>query len=107
MRANQLRPRFASMAMSCSAARRIALQHTQFATADLRTCGMIRLKLPEIGALVRTSVRRIKLRWPRAALPARIRSRHANRSTILKMDYGTCRRTECRLKIEQATANKN
>jgi hypothetical protein len=32
-------------------------QHAQFATA---TCGTIRLKLLKIGALVRTSVRRIK-----------------------------------------------
>jgi hypothetical protein len=36
---------------------RIALQHTQFAKA---ICGTIRLKLLKIGALVRTSVRRIK-----------------------------------------------
>jgi hypothetical protein len=41
-----------------SALRRIALRHTQFATA---TCGTIRLKLLKIGALVRLSVRRIKL----------------------------------------------
>jgi hypothetical protein len=39
------------------ALRRSALQHTQFAKA---TCGTIRLKLLKIGALVRTSVRRIK-----------------------------------------------
>ena len=39
-----------------AALRRIALQHTQFAKA---TCGTIRLKLLKIGALVRTSVRRI------------------------------------------------
>src|SRR5438552_12789542 len=39
------------------ALRRLALQHTQFAKA---TCGMIRLKLLKVGALVRTSVRRIK-----------------------------------------------
>jgi hypothetical protein len=58
MRANQLRLWFASMAyvLVCTL-RRIALQHTQFATA---TCGTIRLKLLKIGALVRTSVRRIK-----------------------------------------------
>jgi hypothetical protein len=37
--------------------RRLALQHTQFAKA---TCGTIRLKLLKIGALVRTSFRRIK-----------------------------------------------
>ena len=59
MRANQLRLWFASMAyvLMC-ALRRIALQHTQFAQA---TCGTIRLKLFKIGALVRVSVRRIKV----------------------------------------------
>jgi hypothetical protein len=36
----------------------IALRHTQFAEA---TCGTIRLKLFKIGALVRVSVRRIKI----------------------------------------------
>jgi hypothetical protein len=57
MRANQLRLWFASMAyVLLCALRRIALQHTQFAKA---TCGTIRLKLLKIGALVRTSVRRI------------------------------------------------
>ena len=35
-----------------------ALRHTQFAEA---TCGTIRLKLFKIGALVRVSVRRIKV----------------------------------------------
>ncbi len=40
------------------ALRRIGLAHTQFARAS---CGTIRLKLLKIGALVRTSVRRIKL----------------------------------------------
>jgi hypothetical protein len=59
MRANQLRLWFASMAyVLLSALRRIALRHTQFATA---TCGTIRLKLLKIGALVRVSVRRVKL----------------------------------------------
>jgi hypothetical protein len=58
MRANQLRLWFASMAyVLLCALRRIALQHTKFAKA---TCGTIRLKLLKIGALVRTSVRRIK-----------------------------------------------
>lgn len=57
MRANQLRLWFASMAyVLVCALRRIALQQTQFAKA---TCGTIRLKLLKIGALVRTSVRRI------------------------------------------------
>ena len=57
MRANQLRLWFASMAyVLLCALRRLALQPTQFAKA---TCGTIRLKLLKIGALVRTSVRRI------------------------------------------------
>ena len=57
MRANQLRLWFASMAyVLLCALRRLALQHTQFAKA---TCGTIRLKLLKIGALVRTSVRRL------------------------------------------------
>ena len=59
MRANQLRLWFASMAyVLLCALRRIALQHTPFAKA---TCGTIRLKLLKIGALVRVSVRRIKI----------------------------------------------
>ncbi|TAN70183.1 MAG: IS1380 family transposase [Magnetospirillum sp.] len=59
MRANQLRLWFASMAYVLLAAlRRIALRQTQFARA---TCGSIRLKLLKIGALVATSVRRIKI----------------------------------------------
>jgi hypothetical protein len=59
IRANQLRLWFASMAyVLLCALRRIGLNHTQFAKA---TCGTIRLKLLKIGALVRTSVRRIKI----------------------------------------------
>ncbi len=59
LRANQLRLWFASMAyVLLCALRRIGLGHTQFARA---TCGTIRLKLLKIGALVRLSVRRIKL----------------------------------------------
>ena len=59
MRANQLRLWFASMGyVLICALRRIGLKHTQFASAS---CGTIRLKLLKIGALVRTSVRRIKL----------------------------------------------
>lgn len=59
LRANQLRLWFASMAyvLTC-ALRRIGLAQTQFAKA---TCGTIRLKLLKIGALVRTSVRRVKI----------------------------------------------
>ena len=64
MRANQLRLWFASMGyVLICALRRIALKHTQFARAS---CGTIRLKLLKIGALVRTSVRRIKLAMPTA-----------------------------------------
>jgi hypothetical protein len=64
MRANQLRLWFASMAyVLLCALRRIGLAHTQFARAS---CGAIRLKLLKIGALVRTSVRRIKLAMPSA-----------------------------------------
>jgi hypothetical protein len=59
MRANQLRLWFASMAyVLLCALRRIGLAHTHFAEA---TCGSIRLGLLKIGALVRISVRRIKL----------------------------------------------
>jgi Transposase DDE domain group 1 len=59
MRANQLRLWFASMAyVLLCAVRRIGLPHTPFANAS---CGTIRLKLLKIGALVRVSVRRIKI----------------------------------------------
>jgi hypothetical protein len=59
MRANQLRLWFHSMAyVLLCATRRIGLHDTKFATA---TCGTIRLKLLKIGALVRVSVRRIKI----------------------------------------------
>ena len=59
MRANQLRLWFASMAyVLLCALRRIGLAHTEFAEA---TCGSIRLKLLKIGALVRITVRRVKL----------------------------------------------
>ena len=58
MRANQLRLWFAPMGyVLLCALRRLALQQTQFSNA---TCGTIRLKLLKIGALVRSSVRRIK-----------------------------------------------
>jgi hypothetical protein len=59
MRANQLRLWFASMAyvLMC-AVRRIGLDRTPFAKAS---CATIRLKLVKIGALVRISVRRIKV----------------------------------------------
>ncbi len=59
MRANQLRLWFASMAyVLLCALRRIGLEHTQFARAS---CGTIRLALLKIGALVRVSVRRVKV----------------------------------------------
>jgi hypothetical protein len=59
MRANQLRLWFASTAyVLLCALRRIGLAHTRLADA---TCGTIRLKLLKIGALVRVSVRRIKI----------------------------------------------
>jgi Transposase DDE domain group 1 len=59
MRTNQLRLWFAAMAyVLVCALRRIGLEHTQFARA---TCGTIRLALLKIGALVRTSIRRIKV----------------------------------------------
>jgi len=59
MKANQLRLWFASMAyVLVCALRRIGLQHTPFSEA---TCGTIRLRLLKIGALVRISVRRIKI----------------------------------------------
>ena len=59
MRANQLRLWFASMAyVLLCALRRIGLHHTRF---DNATCGTIRLKLLKIGALVRVTVRRIKI----------------------------------------------
>jgi len=59
MRANQIRLWFASLAyvLMC-ALRRIGLAGTKFARA---TCGTIRLKLLKIGALVKLSVRRIKV----------------------------------------------
>jgi Transposase DDE domain group 1 len=59
MRANQLRLWFASMAyVLLCALRRIGLAHTQFTDA---TCGTIRLRLLKLGALVRISVRRVKV----------------------------------------------
>jgi hypothetical protein len=76
MRANQLRLWFAAMAyVLICALRRIGLAHTQFARAS---CGTIRLKLLKIGALVRISVRRIKLAMP-SAFPhqAEYRAAHA------------------------------
>lgn len=59
MRANQFRLWLSSMAyVLLCALRRIGLQHTRFAKAS---CGSIRLALLKIGAVVTTSVRRIKI----------------------------------------------
>ena len=59
MKGNQLRLWLASMAyILLCALRRIGLPHTPFVDA---TCGTIRLKLLKIGAVVRISVRRIKI----------------------------------------------
>jgi hypothetical protein len=59
LRANQLRLWFASMAyVLISALRRIGLTGSQLADAS---CGTIRRKLLKIGALVRVSVRRLKI----------------------------------------------
>ena len=59
MRANQLRLWFASIAyVLLEAVRRIGLKATKLADA---TCGSIRLKLLKVGALVRISVRRVKI----------------------------------------------
>ena len=74
MRANQLRLWFASMAyVLICALRRIGLAETIFADA---TCGTIRLKLLKIGALVRVSVRRIRIAMA-SACPAAAEWRHA------------------------------
>ncbi len=71
MRANQLRLWFASLAyVLLCALRRIGLADTQFAAA---ACGTIRFKPLKLGALVRISVRRVKLaarRWATASFVA-------------------------------------
>ncbi len=77
MRANQLRLWFASMAyVLICALRRIGLAETAFAEA---TCGTIRLKFLKIGALVRISVRRIKLAMASACPAAEDWGRAARR----------------------------
>ena len=80
MRANQLRLWFYSMAyvLMC-ALRRIGLHDTDFAQA---TCGTIRLKLLKIGALVRISVRRIKIAMASACPAAQDWGRAAIRLAI-------------------------
>jgi hypothetical protein len=70
MRANQLRLWFASMAyVLLCALRRIGLHGTKLANA---TCGSIRLKLLKIGALVRISVRRVRIAMASACPAAQI-----------------------------------
>jgi hypothetical protein len=70
MRANQLRLWFYSMAyVLLCALRRIGLHDTDLAGA---TCGTIRLKLLKIGALVRISVRRIRIAMASACPSAQI-----------------------------------
>jgi hypothetical protein len=70
MRANQLRLWFYSMAyVLLCALRRIGLHDTDLAEA---TCGTIRLKLLKIGALVRISVRRIRIAMASACPSAQI-----------------------------------
>lgn len=77
MRANQLRLYFASMAyVLLCALRRIGLADTAFAKA---TCGTIRLKLLKIGALVRISVRRIRIAMASACPAAEAWGRAARR----------------------------
>jgi hypothetical protein len=77
MRANQLRLWFASMAyVLICALRRIGLAETALANA---TCGTIRLKLLKIGALVRVSVRRIKIAMASACPAAEDWSRAVRR----------------------------
>ena len=77
MRANQLRLWSASMAyVLVCALRRIGLADTAFADA---TCGTIRLKLLKIGALVRISVRRIKIAMASACPAAQDWGRAARR----------------------------
>ena len=80
MRANQLRLWFHSMAyvLMC-ALRRIGLHDTDFAQAS---CGTIRLKLLKIGALVRISVRRIRIAMASACPAARDWGRAAVRLAI-------------------------
>lgn len=66
MRANQLRLWFSTLAyLLLNQLRRVGLAGTEWARA---TCGTIRLKLLKIGAVVRTSVRRVAVHlssaWP-------------------------------------------
>jgi Transposase DDE domain group 1 len=79
MRANQLRLWFASMAyVLLCALRRIGLHETEYAKA---TCGTIRLKLLKISALVRVSVRRIKVAMATACPAAQVWGLAASRGS--------------------------
>jgi hypothetical protein len=81
MRANQLRLWFHSMAyVLLCALRRIGLHDTDLAEA---TCGTIRLKLLKIGALVRISVRRIRIAMASACPNAPIWGLAARRLSAL------------------------
>jgi hypothetical protein len=76
-RANQLRLWFASMAyVLICALRHIGLVNTVFADA---TCGTIRLKLLKIEALIRISVRRVRIAMASACPAADERARAARR----------------------------
>jgi len=83
MRANQLRLWFHSMAyvLMC-ALRRIGLHDTELADA---TCGTIRLKLLKIGALVRISVRRIRIAMAAACPAAQVWGIAAVRLALAKL----------------------
>jgi hypothetical protein len=80
MRANQLRLWFHSMAyVLLCATRRIGLHDTKFAAA---TCGTIRLKLLKIGALVRVSVRRVRIAMASACPVSQVWGQAAQRLTV-------------------------
>ena len=83
MRANQLRLWFHSMAyvLMC-ALRRIGLHGTELAAA---TCGTIRLKLLKVGALVRISVRRIRIAMAAACPAAQVWGIAAVRLALAKL----------------------
>ncbi len=118
MRANQLRLWFYSMAyVLLCATRRIGLHDTALANA---TCGTIRLKLLKIGALVRVSVRRIKIAMASGCPAAQVwglaatrLSARGKRSRLARLTRGAATRnkrgiiprpTETRLRCSQQTA---
>jgi Transposase DDE domain group 1 len=84
-----LRLWFASMAyVLLCALRRIGLHETEYAKA---TCGTIRLKLLKIGALVRVSVRRIKVAMASACPAAQVWGLAAVRLVAGRWLYSYCR----------------